>query len=482
MNPSARIGDLEAAEDMGAAPLRFAHPALTLGVLVAWQAMLILDGTIVNIALTSIQASLGFSETGLSWVVNAYALAFGGLLLLGGRLGDTFGRRRVLVAGVLVFTAASAIGGIAPSAAWLVLARVLQGVGAALAAPATLSLIVTNFEEGPDRNRALGWFSSIGGVGASLGLILGGMLTSWLSWHWVFFVNVPVGLAIAVLAPLAVRESPRRRSRFDMAGALASTAGITSLVYGMVRAAERGWSDTLTVSALVASVVLLGSFVMIERRVAQPIVPLRLLASRHRGMAFLNMLLVPSMMFGVFFFLTQYLQRVLEMSSLQTGFAFVPLSAGIVTVSRLTPALVGRFGAKAVMTVGGIVVVAAMTWLTRISPDWTYAPDVLFPLVLLGLGLGSIFVPLTVLIMGDLDPDDAGAASGLMQTANQVGGAIGLATLVTVFGRTNRNALAEGLDPIVAFTDGVRAGVSTAAVIGVAILAVTVFGIQRKRV
>ncbi len=481
MHRSLRIDDTDGVGDESLGTIRLAHPGLTLGVLVAWQAMLILDGTIVNIALASIRDSLGFSETGLSWVVNAYALAFGGLLLLGGRLGDTFGRRRVLVAGVLLFTSASAIGGIAPSAAWLVLARVLQGVGAALAAPSTLSLIVTNFDGGPDRNRALGWFSSIGGVGASLGLILGGMLTSWLSWHWVFFVNVPVGLAIAFLAPLAVRESPRRRTRFDMPGALTSTAGITLLVYGMVRAAERGWSDAVTISALLASVVLMGSFVTIECRAAQAIVPLRLLGSRHRAMPFLNMLLVPSAMFGVFFFLTQYLQGVLEMTSLQTGLAFVPLSAAIVAISRLSPALVERFGAKAVMVAGSSVVVATMAWLSRITPDWTYMRDILMPLALLGLGVGAIFVPLTVVIMGAVDPDDAGAASGLMQTANQVGGAIGLATLVTVFGRTSRSALEDGLDPIAAFTDGVQAGITTAAVIAVAILLVALFGIQSRR-
>jgi len=249
----------------------------------------------------------------------------------------------------------------------------------------------------------------------------------------------------------------------------------------MVRAAERGWSDALTVTALLSSIVLLGSFVIIERHARQPIVPSRLLASRHRAMAFLGMLLVPSMMFGVFFFLTQYLQRVLDMSSLQTGFAFVPLSAGIVTISRLTPGLVERFGADAVMTVGAGVVVASMGWLTRISPDWSYASDILSPLGVLGVGIGAIFVPLTVLIMGDLDPDDAGAASGLMQTANQVGGAIGLATLVTVFGSTNRTALASGLDPLVAFTEGVRVGMMTAAIIAIAILIVTMFGIRRKR-
>ncbi|HEU0165352.1 MAG TPA: MFS transporter, partial [Thermomicrobiales bacterium] len=447
--------------------------------LLAWQLMVVLDGTIVNIALTHIRGSLGFSETGLSWVVNAYALAFGGLLLLGGRAGDILGRRRVLVIGVLIFTFASFLGGIAPNAELLLSARVLQGIGAAIAAPSTLSLIIVNFHEPADRNRALSLFSSISGVGASIGLIMGGVLTSWLSWHWVFFVNIPIGLAVAFLAPRTVTESPRVPGKFDLVGALTSTVGVTSLVYGFIRASEEGWTDLLTLGAFALAVVLLVGFVLIEARAAQPIMPLRLLANRNRLFGYMNMLLVPSAMFGLFFFLTQFLQNVLGFSPLRTGVAFLPLSASIITISRFAPRLVARFSARNVMSAGATLLVIALLWLSRVNTGSGYFQDIVAPVILLGLGAGLSFTPLTMTILSNLDPRDSGSASGLLQTMQQIGGAVGLAVLVTVFGTASRNATGDGKSPLEAMTHGTGQGFLTAAGLAVIALLIAIFGISR---
>ena len=449
---------------------RTASLAQTIGlvVLLSWQLMVVLDGTIVNIALAEIRQSLGFSETSLSWVVNAYALAFGGLLMLGSRAGDMFGRRRMLVAGVIVFTVASALGGIAGNQEMLIIARVLQGIGAAMAAPSTLSLIVTNFEAGAARNRALSLFASVSGVGASMGLILGGVLTSWLSWHWIFFVNVPIGLAVAVLAPRFVAEAPRQPGSLDIGGAIASTLGVTALVYGFIRAAEVSWSDSLTLASFVAAVVLLVAFVAIERRVAQPILPFRLFSDRLRSVAFLNQLLVPATLFGVFFFLTQYLQIVLGMSAIQSGFAFLPFSATIVAGSRLVPRAVGRFGPRAVMIYGGLAVATGLVLMSRLDETASYFPLVMVSMLVMASGAVASFVSLSLAIMGNISPEDSGPASGLMQTNQQIGGAIGLAVLVTVFGTVSGNALADGSGRIEAMVAGMQRGFLVAA--GIALL------------
>jgi EmrB/QacA subfamily drug resistance transporter len=452
--------------------------ALGLAVLLSWQLMVVLDGTIVNIALATIREGLGFSAAGLSWVVNAYALAFGGLLMLGSRAGDMFGRRRMLLIGVGVFTFASALGGFATSQEWLILARVLQGVGAAMAAPSTLSLIVTNFEAGASRDRALSLFASISGVGASMGLILGGVLTSWLSWHWVFFVNVPIGILIAVLAPRVIAESPRIPGSLDVGGAIASTAGVTSLVYGFIRAAESGWSDPLALGSFAAAAVLLAVFVAIERRAEQPILPFRLFSNRNRAFGFINQLLVPSVLFGVFFFLTQYLQVALGMSALQSGLAFLPFSATIVGGSRIVPRFVSRFGARTVMMAGSIAIAGGLTLMSTLDETASYAPLVLLSMLITAAGAVSNFVSLSLVVMGTISQEDSGAASGLMQTSQQIGGAIGLAVLVTVFGTVSRNAAANGSDPIQALVAGVQRGFLTAAAIAVLVFLVAAFGFK----
>lgn len=426
---------------------RAAHPTIALAVIVTCQLMLILDATIVNIALPNIQRSLHFSATSLSWVVSAYSLAFGGLLLLGGRSGDILGRRRNFMVGIGVFTVASLLGGFATSAGWLLATRAAQGIGAAIAAPSALSLLMTTFEEGPARTRALSIFSAVSAGGASIGLIAGGMLTDWASWRWVLFVNVPIGLAIIVLAPLFLDETERNPGRFDLLGALTSTLGVAGLVYGFIRASSEGWGERITVSSFVAAVALLVLFVVVELRASQPIVPLRLLANRNRAGGYTNMLILAATMYGTFFFITQFVQDVVGFSPVKAGFAFLPLSGAIFTVSRLVPRLLPRFGPKPLMVTGAVLITAGMVWLTRISENTGYLSGLIGPLVLFGIGAGLNFTPLTVMILSGVERQNAGAASGLLQAMQQVGGSLGVAILVTRFGivsrETTRHPLAD---------------------------------------
>ena len=441
---------------------------LALAVIVGAQLMVVLDGTIVTVALPAIRDALGFSPTGLSWVMNAYALAFGGLLLLGGRAGDVIGRRRALVVGVLVFVVASLVGGIASSDVVMILARVAQGVGAALAAPSTLALIVSNFEEGRPRNRAIAVVSAAAASGAVIGLVAGGALTSGLSWRWVMLVNVPIGLALVVAAPFVIAETPRRVGRFDLAGALTSTLGMTALVYGFVRAGSDGWSDAQAIGSLVAGMVLLGVFVSIERRTAEPLLPLRLVASARRAAPFVAMLLVPAAMLSFFYFVTLFVQDVLGFSALETGLAFAPLALLILASSWVTPGLMARFGARGLSVVGIVVLLAGLLLISRITPESTYVGSLLLPIMVLGAGGGLTFTPLTTLIMGTIPPEDAGAASGLLQTAQQVGGAMGLGILTTVLASATRTgSVGDGISSSLL----VGAGMVVLALVAVTVLA-----------
>ena len=419
---------------------RAAHPTIALAIIVTCQLMLILDATIVNIALPNIQRSLNFSPTSLSWVVSAYSLAFGGLLLLGGRAGDILGRRRNFMAGIGIFTIASFLGGFATTATWLLATRAGQGVGAAIAAPSALSLLMTTFEEGPARTRALSIFSAVSAGGASIGLIVGGMLTDWASWRWVLFVNVPIGIAIVVLAPIFLNETERNPGQFDIVGALASTLGVASLVYGFIRASSEGWGERFTVGSFVAAAVLLTLFVAAELRAKQPIVPLRLLANRNRAGAYLNMFILPATMYGMFFFLTQFAQDVLGFSPVRAGLAFLPLSGAIFTVSRLVPRLLVRYGPKPLMVTGASLITVGMLWLTQISADTHYVPGVIGPMLMFGIGAGLSFTPLSVMILSGVQRSDAGAASGLLQAMQQVGAALGVSILVTRFGMVSRES------------------------------------------
>jgi EmrB/QacA subfamily drug resistance transporter len=438
------------------------RPAIALGLIVSVQLMVILDMTVVNVALPDIKDTLGFSATGSSWVLSAYTLAFGGLLLLGARAGDIVGRRLALGAGLALFSAASLLGGVADTDEWLLAARALQGVGAALAAPQALALLTTMFSEGRERNRALALYSAVSVGGAAAGLIVGGMLTDWVSWRWAFLINVPIGIAIIALAPRYFESTPRRPGRFDVAGAVASTLGMTALVYGFVHAADHGWSSDETIGALGVGVALLGAFVAIEMRAEAPIVPLGLLAHRDRAAAYVGRLLLVAGMMGMFFFLTQFLQEVRGLSPLETGAAFLPLTGTLLVASQLSARVfVERFGGRALMTSGMAMSSVAMVWLTQISADSGYG-SIVGPLLLFGLGNGLAFVPLTALGLAGVPAEHAGAASGLTNVVQQLGGSLGLAVLVTIFGTAARGADPQAGSPLARQHEVLTQGISTA--------------------
>lgn len=404
---------------------------IALAIIVTCQLMVVLDATVVNIALVPIQHSLHFSPAGLSWVIDAYSLAFGGLLLLGGRMGDVYGRRRMLMVGLTIFTGASLLGGLATTATMLLLTRGVQGVGAALAAPSTLSLISATFEEGPARNKALGIFTAVSAGGGSLGLILGGALTSWVSWRWVMFINVPIGIAIIALAPRFVPEPPRNGGTLDVTGAALVTGGLASLIYGFIRIAEHG-SRTMTLGSFVLSLVLLASFVRVERRRTQPLLPMHIVTDRLRGPAYFAMLLVPATMYGVFFFVSQYLEGDLHFSAIKAGLAFLPLTGLIFTSSRITPRLVARIGARPILLFGLTTLAVATFWISKATPSEGYFGGLFGPLILFGIGAGSTFLPLSVTILSGVPRADSGAASGMLQTMQQTGGAVGVAALSSI--------------------------------------------------
>ena len=413
---------------------------LVLFVILTCQLMVVLDATIVNVALPQMQAALHFSATGLSWVLNAYTLTFGGLLLLGARAGDLLGRRRTFVAGIGVFTVASLLGGFAPTGGLLLAARALQGVGAALAAPSSLALLTTMFAEPRERLRAIGLFTAVSVGGGALGLIMGGMLTEWASWRWVMFVNVPIGAAVIAVGRAVLPETARHRGTFDLPGALLSTLGMSSLVYGFVRAASDGWSDAGTVGSFATGVVLLTGFVLVELRAAEPITPLRLLADRSRTSANIARGLLFAGMFGLFFFLTQFLQDVLGYSALKTGFAFLPLPLTVFVLSQLTSrVLVHRINGKLLMLTGIASGTTGLLLASTLSPTSSY-PAVLACLLLFAFGNGISFVPLTSAAIARVPAADAGAASGLVNVTQQLGGTLGVAILVTVFGSASKGA------------------------------------------
>ncbi len=414
------------------------HPGLALAVIAGAQLMIVLDATIVNIALPHMKTALGFSDTSLSWVLNAYTLTFGGLLLLGGRAGDILGRRRVFIFGVSLFSVASLIGGFAQSSGWLLAARALQGVGGAIASPTALSLITSNFAEGKERNRAFGVFAAVSGSGAAIGLLLGGMLTQWASWRWVLFVNVPIGVLLVALVPLFVAESERRPGKFDLSGAITSTLGMTALVYGFIHASEKGWSTDVTIGAFVAAVVLLTYFAISESRHSQPIMPMRLFADRNRTSGYVVMLAFSAGMFGMFFFLTQFVQNVLGYSPLRAGLAFLPISLVIGVSAQISSRQLGKIGPKPFMVAGAALSTIGLYWLAQLDQHSGY-PSLLFPMLLFGFGMGFIFVPLTVIAVANVRHEDSGAASAMLNVTQQVGGSLGLSILVTFFSSAQRH-------------------------------------------
>jgi EmrB/QacA subfamily drug resistance transporter len=406
-----------------------------LAILSTAQLMVVLDATVVNIALPSAQHALGFSDSSRQWIVTAYALAFGSLLLLGGRIGDLLGRKNVFMFGLIAFAAASAIGGAAQSFDVLVAARALQGVFGALLAPAALSLLTTTFPVGEDRAKAFGVFGAIAGAGGAVGLIVGGLLTEYLSWRWAMYVNVllagPAALAAFRLVP--AQRHPER-PRIDLPGALTASAGLFALVYGFSHADTTSWGDSITVAFLVASVVLLALFVVLQRRVAHPLLPLRVVLDRRRGGSYTAFIIAASGMFGVFLFLTYYLQQTLGYSPVRTGLSFLPMIGTLMITAQLaTIKLAPRFGSRPLVPTGMLLAALGMLILTRLGLHSTYVGGVLPALIPLGLGLGMIFAPSISAATAGVRSEDAGVASAMVNTSQQVGGAIGTALLNTLF-------------------------------------------------
>ncbi|MEU6817115.1 MFS transporter [Streptomyces sp. NPDC046860] len=399
------------------------------------QLMVVLDATIVNIALPSAQQDLGISDGNRQWVVTAYALAFGGLLLFGGRIADLWGRKRAFLLGLAGFAAASALGGAATTGVMMFGARALQGVFGALLAPAALSLLAVMFTDAKERAKAFGIYGAIAGGGGAVGLILGGFLTEYLDWRWTFFVNVPFAIAAAAGAWFVIREPEggRNRSPLDIPGVVLSTLGLVALVYGFTRAESDGWSDAVTISMFVASVVLLLAFVLVEQRVKAPLLPLRVVADRSRGGIYLSLGLAIIGMFGLFLFLTYYLQVVKGYSPVKTGFAFLPMVAGMITGStQIGARLMIRVPARLLMGPGFALAAVGMLLLTQLEIGSSYAALLLPAMVLLGLGMGTAFMPAMSLATQGVEPRDAGVASAMVNTSQQVGGAIGTALLNTI--------------------------------------------------
>jgi EmrB/QacA subfamily drug resistance transporter len=460
---------------------------LALIVIAFAQLMVVLDTTIVNVALPSIQRALAFSATDLEWVVNGYALAFGGLLLLGGRAGDLFGRRRMFIAGVLLFAAGSFAGGLANNSTWLIVSRIIQGAGGAIVAPTALSLIADTFQEGAARNRALGIYAGAAGGGGAVGLILGGLIVNYLSWRWVLFVNVPIAVALALAAPRVLAPSTPRPGRLDLPGAVTATGGMTLLVYGLSRAATHSWTENATAASIGFGLALLVLFVLIERRSAQPLVPLNLFANRNRTGAYALRMVAGSTTLGVLFFLTQIVQNVLGYSPLQAGFAFLPLGVGVVITAQVTSRVVGRIGPRLPITAGALLVAGGLAWLARLTDQAAYVSDILPGLIVLSVGLGLIFFPTTVVAVSGAARHESGLASAVLNVSQQLGGSIGLAVLGTIAAGVTRDQLVNVRPTHAAIGQALTAGFTTAFEIGVFValagfvLAMLVIRVRRQQ-
>ena len=429
---------------------------LALVLLAAAQFVVVLDASIVNVALPSIGSALDFSQDNLSWVVNAYTLTFGGFLLLGGRMADLLGRRRMFILGLVVFAGASLAGGLAQSDVWLIAARAVQGLGAALLSPAALSLVTELFEEGAERNKALGVWGAVAGSGGAAGVLFGGMLTQWAGWEWVLFVNVPIGLAAAAIAPRLLPERRDQGARhFDIAGAVSVTAGLSLLVYSLVNANQAGWGSGTTLGLIAVAIVLLVGFVVIELRTRAPLVPFPGIF-RIRTIIGINItgLLVAMALFSMFFFVSLYMQQVLGFDALEAGVAYLPLAGGIIVSAGIASQLITRFGVKPVLVTGLLLTAVALLLFGQISPTGTYLGDILFPSLLAAFGLGFAFVAMTVAAVAGVEPHEAGLASGLINTSQQVGGALGLAILAAIANSRTGTVAEAGSAMPVALTEG----------------------------
>jgi EmrB/QacA subfamily drug resistance transporter len=406
------------------------HPRAVLAIILVSYFLILLDNSVIFTGLPSIASALHLGPVGLSWVQDAYTLVFGGLLLLGARLGDLLGRRRVFVAGLAVFVTASFLIGVAPTGWWLIAARAIQGVGAAIVAPSALSLLTASFPEGPQRSRAVAWYAATAGIGASLGMLVGGAAVQWVSWRAGFFINVPLGIAMAVLAPRFLPPTRPEPGRFDLFGALGATVGVGALVFGIMESAERGWGDPLVLVALVVAAVVLVTLVLHERGAEQPIMPLRLFSDRRRSGAYAARALYLGSMMGFFFFTTQLMQDVFGFTAFQAGVGFLPMTAINFAVATALPKVARRFGDAVPLVAGVVLTLAGMGWLAGVDDHSSYLAGVALPMVLIGAGQGLAFAPLTTFGITGVRGEDAGAASGLVNTAHQLGMALGLAALV----------------------------------------------------
>jgi EmrB/QacA subfamily drug resistance transporter len=454
---------------------------LALALLLGVQFMVVLDIAIVNVALPSIQKDLGFSERNLQWVVSAYALLFGGLLLLGGRVADLLGRRRLFIAGLVVFTVASLTSGLAWSEGVLIGARALQGFGAALITPAALSILTTTFPEGKERNTALGAWGAVGAFGAVAGVLLGGVLTSALSWHWIFYVNVPVGILGLALAPFFLTESRDAHAKsFDVPGAVLVTGGLVTLVYAITQANSYGWGSLATIGLFAGSLALLAAFVAWERRTAEPLMRFGIFRLRTVSGANVAGLVMGTAMFGMFLMLTLYMQQVLHYSAMKTGVGYLAVAGTAIVWSALAAQLVTRIGVKPVLVAGMTALSAGLLYFTQVSVGGTYLGDLLPGFLLISIGIGFSFVPISIAALAGVQPAEAGLASGLINTSQQIGGALGIAALTSIATSTTNTKIASGSALPAALTDGFQSAFFGAA--GVAILGILValFVVRRR--
>lgn len=453
------------------------HLGLALAVISAAQLMIVLDSSIVNVALPTIHADLHFSIANLEWLITAYSLTFGGLLLFGGRTGDLYGKRRIFMVGIAIFAVSSLLCGFAQGQLWLILSRACQGIGGALAAPTALALIATNFPEGRPRNGAMGVYAAMSAVGGAVGLLLGGILTDLVSWRWIFFVNIPIAALVLILAPRALNESETTMSDHDLPGAITVTGGMFALVYGLSHAASHGWRVPGTIVPLLAAALLLVSFVLIESKSREPLMPLAIFGNRNRAGTYAIMFCIGAVIFAMFYFLTQFLQNILGWSAIKTGVGFLPMSAAVLAASVATSRLVGRIGIRAPLLIGPAAATLGLLWMSKLTVSSGYA-DALGPLLVLALGMALTFVPLTLTAVSGVTSDEAGLASALLNTAQQIGGSLGLAVLATVAIYATKSTLSsmaaasQGRLAPSAAAIATTHGYTTAFVVGAAIAAV----------
>jgi EmrB/QacA subfamily drug resistance transporter len=431
---------------------------LALALLATVQFMVVLDIAIVNVALPSIQVDLGFSQENLQWVISAYALLFGGFLLLGGRAADLLGRRRLFVAGLIVFTAASLLSGLAWSDEVLILTRAIQGLGAAIITPAALSILMTTFSEGRERNAALGVWGAVGAFGAVAGVLLGGVLTDWLSWEWIFYINVPVGLAALALTPLLLRESRDAHVKtFDVLGAVLVTGGLITLVYAITEASSYGWSSVETIGLFAAAAVLLAGFIGWESRASEPLMPFSIFRIRTVSAANIAGLILGTVTFSMFLMLTLYMQQVLGYSPMRTGVAYLAVAGTAIVWSTIAAQLVNRVGVKPTIAAGMTLLAIGLAYFTQVSVGGSYVGDLLPGFLIIAAGLGFSFVPISIAALAGVQPSEAGLASGLFNTSQQIGGALGIAALSTIATTKTSDGVAAGTPLPKALTDGFEA-------------------------